>query len=434
MPSDLRALVEKTFSTDRRQRMDAARELGWLGERGVPAIPFLIRLLNDYEGYADANPSREASMALVRLGPSAVEPLIAAMRAPGNPANEELAVVLGLTGDRRAVPALIDALEGHEAGGLRDRAAWALGLIGDPRAVEPLLRHVGDDDPDVAEWSIEALGGTGDRRAVEPLIAIAKNRGAPANLRGSAAASLGKIGDPRAFEPLLAIFKNAAEPESLRYRCAHALGETKQPRAFEVLREALGDKDEYMRLWAIGALTCLHDPRTVALFKSLLHNSGEEESVQRAAAAALVDTGDPDAIEHAYRESLLDKAQWPLLRLDVLDAFAQSRNTIAYPYVVRALRDKQSAVRAEAARVLAETICLRTMRGLGGFIDFREQVRKLPALDDTRVLDALLDVVRNHSEETETRELAREALRKSGNPKALQALKEIGENGEKSNN
>jgi HEAT repeat protein len=425
MPSDVRALVEKTFSTNQQQREDAARELGWLGARGVPELPFLVRLLTDYEGDADENPSREASMALVRLGPSAVEPLIAAMCARGNPAKEELAVVLGLTGDRRAVPALIDALEGHEAGAFRDRAAWALGLIRDPRAVEPLLRHIGDDNPNVAKWSIEALGLTGDRRAVEALITIAKNRGASADLRTSAASSLGAIGDPRAFEPLLAIFKNAVEPIWLRRCCLAALGQTKQPRAFEVLRDALGDKDEYMRLWAIGGLTCLQDRRAVALFISVLHNGDEPESVQRAAATALVDTGDPDAVEDAYRESLLHKADRPLLRLDVLDAFAASRKTIAYPYVVRALRDKESIVRAEAARVLAETICLRTMRGLGGFIDFREQVRKLPALDDARVLDALLDLVRNHSEETETRKLAREALRKSGNPKALRALKEI---------
>jgi HEAT repeat protein len=207
MPSDVRALVEKTFSTDRRQRMDAARELGWLGARGVPAIPFLIRLLNDYEGYEDANPSREASMALVRLGPSAVEPLIAAMRARGNRAKEELAVVLGLTGDRRAVPALIDALEGDERW-VGDRAAWALGLIRDPRAVEPLLRHVGDHNPYVAYRAIEALGRTEDRRAIEPLIAVLKNRGAAADLRASAASSLGEIGDPLPFEPLLAIFKD----------------------------------------------------------------------------------------------------------------------------------------------------------------------------------------------------------------------------------
>ena len=54
------------------------------------------------------------------------------------------------------------------------------------------------------------------------------------------------------------------------------------------------------------------------------------------------------------------------------------------------------------------------------------QARKVPALDDIAVLDALVEVARNNCEETKTRDFAREALRKSGNPKAIQALDELG--------
>jgi len=44
MSPDVRALVEKTFLHDPLQRRNAARELGRLGERAVPAIPYLAKI------------------------------------------------------------------------------------------------------------------------------------------------------------------------------------------------------------------------------------------------------------------------------------------------------------------------------------------------------------------------------------------------------
>jgi len=147
-------------------------------------------------------------------------------------------------------------------------------------------------------------------------------------------------------------------------------------------------------------------------------------TVQRSAAFGLVTTGDPDAIDDAVRESLVRVGESQQLRLGVLDLLAMSHEAQAYPHVVKALRDGDSFVRFEAARVLALSVDFFTAECLGE--DVRMQARKVPALDDIAVLDALVEVARNNCEETRTRDFAREALRKSGNPKAIQALDELG--------
>jgi len=74
-------------------------------------------------------------------------------------------------GDRRAVPALIAALQGADDN-LRSSAARGLGRIGDPRAVEPLVVALSDVDSHVRRDAAAALGLIGDPRAVKPLEAL----------------------------------------------------------------------------------------------------------------------------------------------------------------------------------------------------------------------------------------------------------------------
>ena len=68
------------------------------------------------------------------------------------------AVALGLMGDDRLTPALIDAMLGARAHGTRAAAAVALGTVGDQRAVAPLLKIMGDTSHPTASRSMAIVG------------------------------------------------------------------------------------------------------------------------------------------------------------------------------------------------------------------------------------------------------------------------------------
>ncbi|MGH9319133.1 MAG: epoxyqueuosine reductase, partial [Vicinamibacteria bacterium] len=74
-----------------------------------------------------------------------------------------VAVALGNEGDRRAIPALVEALS-HEEPLVRGHAAWALGVLGDERARKPLGdRLFAENDSGVREeleWAIGELGSS----------------------------------------------------------------------------------------------------------------------------------------------------------------------------------------------------------------------------------------------------------------------------------
>lgn len=114
-----------------------------------------------------------AGQALVKIGPPAVEPLIAA-----------------LTDDEMSVPYT------------RQTAATALGRLHDSRAVEPLLRALLEDtSADTRLFAADSLGLLGDRRAVAGLVIVLHDDRDP-SVRDAAADALGRFDDPRAVQAL----------------------------------------------------------------------------------------------------------------------------------------------------------------------------------------------------------------------------------------
>jgi HEAT repeat protein len=102
--------------------------------------------------------------------------------------------------DPSALKPLIAALRDEDAG-VRLQAAAALGELGDASAVGPLIATLKDADNNVrwaASFALRDLGGP----AVDPLIAALKD--SASNVRASAAKALGEIRDPRAVDPLIA--------------------------------------------------------------------------------------------------------------------------------------------------------------------------------------------------------------------------------------
>ena len=197
VPADVREQIERLYSDDRVERASATFWLSKMGERAVPAIPFLIAILPEYNETHCTSiscdyhvfPGEEAAKALVTLGESSVEPLIGALKDENVHIRRMAASILGQIKDPRAVDSLVAALE-DEHSNVRMMAAWSLAQIGEP-AVKPLINVLtmgrSPARGDVA-W---ALGKIGDQRAVEPLIHVIQEQ--EPTLQSDAAQALTRI-------------------------------------------------------------------------------------------------------------------------------------------------------------------------------------------------------------------------------------------------
>jgi HEAT repeat protein len=462
-PVSVQRLMENLLSGDPKIRVEAIFEAKRMGRKAAPFVPYLIDNLDNTQRVSiDAL----AFHAIESLGDSALEPLIAALRIKEYKGEKRRYILnlLGRIGDHRAIPALIDAL-GDSDEKIRYHAAQALVDIPDQRAFEPLMQHLQDSDNMVVSSAIGALGTIGDRRAVESIIPflVKKRAWDQAGIRDSAAVALGNLGDRRAFEPLLAVYEDREYPSkeypdrALRKKALKSLGLIKDPRAFDVLRRALKDEDVGQRVAAVWGLAGLGDARSVVLLKSILKAARPTEVwmkadnvvpvVRPSVARALISTGDDDAIDAVYEEykaspesieleierGVIDSIKDFHFRTAAVDALAMSPRPRAYLKVIDILDGTDILMRCEAARVL---YCSTISQALSQMDVPEYDRRKLPALDDKRVLRALMKVAESSPPSKqvsrsalkmfrETQEYAVAALRKSGNPEALKFVEKL---------
>lgn len=156
-----------------------------------------------------------------------------------------LALVLGRTGDREALPLLVQALE-DEDDRTRIYALWALGILGDPRAREPLAEALSDPDPGLRKTAAFALGELNDPAVIPGLRPLLDD--AATDVRWNAALSLARLGSD-AGVPVL---------ESMLDR-----------RLLAQVPDITPEQQEEAMLSAVRALAALGDPRHRALFDRL---------------------------------------------------------------------------------------------------------------------------------------------------------------------
>jgi len=144
-----------------------------------------------------------------------------------------LAVAVGLTGHRSAVPVILRLLEEHDS---EDRLAGylcvSLALLGDPscRPTLSLLLERSLRRPFLLQQAAVALGRLGDKDAVNRLLVMLRNSESLAALSAIAIA-IGQIGDRRSLEPLIAMTADQDITKLARAFVAAALG-------------GVGDKDK----------------------------------------------------------------------------------------------------------------------------------------------------------------------------------------------
>ena len=241
-PAAVEPLINALKNTSPFVRSAAAEALG--GIKDPRAIePLISAMLRDGYEYTRA----EAAWALAAMeDPRVIEPLIEALSDPHQDVRAVAELALARMGPLSVEP-LIKVLNKKGTAALRNSAVRALGGINDPRVVDPLIKAL--DDAAVRDSAAIALGEIKDPRAVEPLIKILKAKDHSGG--SSVAAALIKMGAP-SVEPLAQALND--NDQVVRRLAVIALGEIKDPKAIGALTERLKDESPEVRQAAQEAI------------------------------------------------------------------------------------------------------------------------------------------------------------------------------------
>ena len=303
-------------------------------------------------------------------------------------------------------------------------AAEMLAVSGDRRALGALVRALRDPDPDVRATLCEALSGMADARAVPPLVSLLRDP--DDEVRGEAFSALIQIGQARASSlPDYA----GEDPRSPSL----ALTQIVWPadlEAVKLLHEALEDADPEVR---IGALYALGRMRVAGAFDSIwgLLTVDPDPDVRTAAAFAmgdLIQTGELRAISALVQ--VWPEASDPEMAVIIVRALAESGHPDAHPVLLSALRHADDRVRQLAVMGVAETqVGAGLPDGAAALVVAlrdphvgvrRNAVYALGRLDAVDHIDDLIAIV--HANDAEVRHAVGEALARLHRPSVRDGL------------
>jgi HEAT repeat protein len=366
---------------------------------------------------------------------------IANLRDPASGIRSASARNLGKMGDRRAVPALIAALNNADPR-LQDSVVRALAELKDPRAIEPLIDMTGKGaDAPAADIAILALGEFKDARAIATLIDLLNRSTQNDEAVASALARIGATAVP----PLLAALKSP-EPAS-RVRVLDALGWIDNAQATDALIGYMKDPDPRVRKAVVvglkghgdapgmlvspfdtaGWLRSLRqrespvpkDPRVPGLLITALQDS--DAAVQSAAVeglGALKVGAAVDPLMMLLRKPVNEGQSAPaktaqaVLRKNVAIALGNIGDVKAVPALIAALEDPADDVRMCSARSLGHIKDQRSTEALVSLVSDknnsvrREALNALAQIKDPGAVGALIEAMRKQSAEIEARSRA----------------------------
>ncbi|HKP85424.1 MAG TPA: HEAT repeat domain-containing protein [Blastocatellia bacterium] len=389
-PRAVRVLVGSLAEPDWRVRARAAQVLAHVaGDSAVePAIVPLARAITD----KDPVVRYYAAEALIGIGAKATLPLIEVLRSERESDRARVTRVLWRIGPPAVEPLIALVQDKSATPETRSAAAQTLGMIGDVRAIKSLMLLLRDDRYFVRQQAAFALGQMGDG-AIDQLLDAA-NSSSPAT-KESAIEALGNFKSPRAVDKLIDALSDSNA--TVRSAAVKALGETSSERALTPLLSMLKDESSALRSQAAAALARLGQVALTGLIGSLRDN---RPYVRQLAAEALGDIGSKEAVAPLVELIAADQSG---ARAEAIEALGKIGDPAAIGPILSAMRSGSVAVRKKGVGALARFRDSRAVDALTAALsDKNEEVRQSAAaglgdIGDARVVEQLERVADNDS-------------------------------------
>jgi HEAT repeat protein len=266
----LGAQIQRLHARSSVDRARAAQELGRIGADAAPAVPDLVgllgdngqsqswvdrlvtkiyRILNPLGGTGMSTVGEEAMKALTRIGPPAVDALIAATRQQNNDARIRSVCALRLIGDARAYDTFRAGLHDRSER-VRYESLWGIAELRQGDTVDALASLLEEPSGNIRTNAIHGLARIGGENALAALTKELQHR--DTQFRIAVCEVLSSMQNADAVPPLITLLN---DPEwSVRMSAAQALGSRKDMRSARPLIDALGDRDDTVRTQAASAL------------------------------------------------------------------------------------------------------------------------------------------------------------------------------------
>lgn len=173
---------------------------------------------------------------------------------------QEAARLLGLIGDREAIPALLSLLTNEADESTRSWVAVALGIMGEVSALDRLMALLSEGTELFRFFAALTLGHLRDDRGSEGLVRALSD--ASSAVRREAAWALRALEDPSTI-PALRLVARSDEDQTVRNNAIGALGRFRGPEIVDVLIEALTDDYSKTRWNAAKGLGKMGDQRAI---------------------------------------------------------------------------------------------------------------------------------------------------------------------------
>lgn len=313
-----------------------------LTQVGAAAIPLLIEILK----CNNVPLSKLASDALVQIGSSAVEAVIAGLDERTWYKRERSAETLGNMGDPRAVQPLIRVLEGRpyseNAGKLFSdwdayvcsAAIEALGKLGDSQALEPLAQMSDDPSASIRQAAVQALSNWKHKSAAQKRVSAdmcVKMLDDPSQeVRLSAVRTLAKLKDPQAIPALIRRLNDS-------FLCGEILDDLEKIRfdatSVDLLLSAVEDGNQSSERYILDKLKQIGPDAAGTLVNAL---KGPNRPQRLMAARALAGLKDVRAVD-TLLDFVQDHGNW-----DVITALAEIGQPAIQPLLGRLRADDDS--------------------------------------------------------------------------------------------
>ncbi|MCK4739123.1 MAG: HEAT repeat domain-containing protein [Deltaproteobacteria bacterium] len=189
----------------------------------------------------------------IRICTDNIEILSLAFESADDKTRSFISHVLGLVGDKSALPTLIKGAE-DPYGHTRQCSLTAIGRLKDVSALPDIIKHIHDKYVDVEEAAVKAIAMIGSKHPEEVLSAL-KNYSTDkdARTRRNITTIYGGLGIKEVLPDIELSLKDA--DKEIRKAAAKALGSLGFSEGLDALRIALADEETSVRIAAVQSLT-----------------------------------------------------------------------------------------------------------------------------------------------------------------------------------